>query len=320
LKKYYIIAPFDSEDKKKYEEVWNYDFKHNTIAIGWNELKDISQKNKKDIKKKIREVYSPEDEWYKGKITRVKNALYDFYHNINVGDIILARKGTKKLVGVGEVIGKPYYSVEEAKKRDGTGACPNFIKVKWQKKEIQYSEIVFSIFTIYSIDENKFHALTEYSMDEKEIIESDEKIITSQEQEFALEKYLEQFIVDNFSLIFDDSLKIWTSDEGESGHQFTLLNDNLENMGRIDILAKNEEENYFLVIELKKGKSSDRVVGQISRYMGFIKEYICEGDEKVKGLIICKEMDEKLDLALKSNGNIDLNFYEVDFTLKENIK
>ena len=52
------------------------------------------------------------------------------------------------------------------------------------------------------------------------------------------------------------------------------------------------------MIELKKGRASDSVVGQIQRYMGYIKEEIAEDDQKVKGVIIAFEDDLKIKRAL----------------------
>jgi len=37
----------------------------------------------------------------------------------------------------------------------------------------------------------------------------------------------------------------------------------------IDILAVSKDQKELLVVELKKGRASDVVVGQIQRYMGF---------------------------------------------------
>ena len=46
--------------------------------------------------------------------------------------------------------------------------------------------------------------------------------------------------------------------------------------GYIDILAVSKDNKELLVIELKKGRASDVVVGQIQRYMGYILEEIAE--------------------------------------------
>lgn len=54
------------------------------------------------------------------------------------------------------------------------------------------------------------------------------------------------------------------------------------------------------MLELKAIHSSDNVVGQILRYMGFIRETWAEKEGKdVKGIILTPSYDEQLRLAAK---------------------
>ena len=54
------------------------------------------------------------------------------------------------------------------------------------------------------------------------------------------------------------------------------------------------------MLELKAIHSSDNVVGQILRYMGFIRETWAEKEGKdVKGIILTPSCDEQLRLAAK---------------------
>jgi RecB family endonuclease NucS len=45
------------------------------------------------------------------------------------------------------------------------------------------------------------------------------------------------------------------------------------------------------VVELKRGRASDVVVGQALRYMGFVKEQLAEDDQTVEGAIIALDDD-----------------------------
>lgn len=317
MTRYWIIAPYNSKIPEIFEAAWDYDIKNNTIAIGWNDLGDISKYSKEQIRSKINDVYSEKGEsWIKHNITRLTNAIWNFYNVIKVGDIIITRRGTKKLIGVGEVIGEAYYSAE-----DGAFRTPNtddiycnFIKIKWEPILIDYENIVFSTFTIYKIDPDKYYELIK----KQEVIEiDDDAIVNPKEQEFALEKYLEDFIVNNFDSIFDESIKLWYDEEGNIGQQYHLIADDTKNIGRIDILARNAEEKSYIVIELKKGRSSNKVVGQIMTYIGWVQEHLCDEGENVKGIIICKEKDKKLEYALKAVNNVKLKFYQIDFKLIE---
>ena len=83
-------------------------------------------------------------------------------------------------------------------------------------------------------------------------------------------------------------------------------------------MDKNKKE--FVVIELKKGRSSDVVVGQILRYMGWVKENLAVDDYKeykVRGIIISKEKDSRLEYALKMIQNVDAFLYSVSFDLRK---
>jgi restriction system protein len=69
------------------------------------------------------------------------------------------------------------------------------------------------------------------------------------------------------------------------------------------------------VVELKKGRTSDSVVGQIQRYMGYVKEELAEPNQKVRGVIIALEDDLRIKRALSVTSNIDFYRYEVRFNL-----
>jgi len=69
------------------------------------------------------------------------------------------------------------------------------------------------------------------------------------------------------------------------------------------------------IIELKKNQTSDDTVGQITRYMGWIKKN--KNNPNVKGIIIAAEFDKKLEYALGAVQNIEVFLYQVDFKLKE---
>ena len=71
----------------------------------------------------------------------------------------------------------------------------------------------------------------------------------------------------------------------------------------------------LLVVELKRGRASDVVVGQVLRYMGFVKEQIAEDDQTVEGAIIALEDDQKMRWALISVPSISFFRYQVSFKL-----
>ncbi|MDO5863431.1 MULTISPECIES: hypothetical protein [Paenarthrobacter] len=73
----------------------------------------------------------------------------------------------------------------------------------------------------------------------------------------------------------------------------------------------------ILVIELKRGRASDAVVGQIQRYMGFVQDTMLEPGQGVEGLIIALDDDKKIRRALSVASNIRFMRYRVEFHLEE---
>jgi restriction system protein len=83
----------------------------------------------------------------------------------------------------------------------------------------------------------------------------------------------------------------------------------------MDILAISKDKKELLVVELKKGRASDVVVGQIQRYMGFAQHELAEVGQTVTGVIIGLESDLKLQRALSVIQNVKFYRYEVNFKL-----
>jgi len=127
---------------------------------------------------------------------------------------------------------------------------------------------------------------------------------------FALESHLENFLIENWSSTdFAKRYDIYQEGGEILGKQYRT------DTGRIDILAISKDGQEFLVIELKKGKSADGVVGQVQRYMGDVLEEIAEEGQTVRGVIIALEDDLGVKRALSVTSNIDFYRYRVDFKL-----
>jgi restriction system protein len=129
---------------------------------------------------------------------------------------------------------------------------------------------------------------------------------------FGLEKHLEEFLVTNWGqLDLAKRYQIYEEDGELVGQQYET------DTGPIDILALSKDGKELLVIELKKGRASDYVVGQTQRYMGYIKDQVAEKDQIVKGLIIAFEDDLKIKRALSVAQNIDFCMYKIHFSLSK---
>jgi restriction system protein len=116
---------------------------------------------------------------------------------------------------------------------------------------------------------------------------------------FALEKHLEEFLVQNWkSTELGKHYDIYEEEGEMAGQQYP------SDTGPIDILAISKDKKELLVVELKKGRVSDVVVGQLQRYMGYVKDELAEPNQVVRGAIIAFEDDIKIKRALSVTQNI----------------
>jgi len=134
----------------------------------------------------------------------------------------------------------------------------------------------------------------------------------SANERFILEQHLEDFLVGNWERT--DLGRDWviyaSEDDDEAGQQFPT------DIGRIDILAKHKREPKWMVVELKRNQTSDMTVGQVLRYMGWVKQHLAKTNETVEGLIIAHEADKAVKYALNIISGVNLMLYEVQFKLQ----
>ena len=117
----------------------------------------------------------------------------------------------------------------------------------------------------------------------------------------ALEKYLEDLLVEGW-----DSLS-WTTPL-----QYLRRQVPCGDLGFVDILARDSCTGDFVVIELKRDRSDDEVVGQLSRYMGWIKEHrAATVGAKVRGIIVVHEVTAKLRPAAMAHDIVQLYSYDL---------
>lgn len=129
---------------------------------------------------------------------------------------------------------------------------------------------------------------------------------------FAMEKHLEEFLIRNWlSTALGKSYDIYTEEGEVIGQQYPT------DTGYIDILAVSKDRKEILVVELKRGRASDVVVGQVQRYMGYIMSELAEQDQSVRGCIIALDDDIRIRHALRVNPLIDFYRYEVSFKLNK---
>jgi hypothetical protein len=130
------------------------------------------------------------------------------------------------------------------------------------------------------------------------------------EATFALEKQLQDFLAQNLDVIPVDGkkLRLYVDATGRDGIEYETA------VGRIDILAVDDTE-AFVIFELKRARSPDHAIGQLARYMGWVKQTIGK-DKRVRGVIVAKTIGENLRYAINAMPDVSLFAYEVSFELK----
>lgn len=169
---------------------------------------------------------------------------------------------------------------------------------------------------LFQIDSKKFRLYDPSSdpdpiykkTDDGPQVETEPTEVESEISEFAYEKDLQNFLAKNLHQI-ESGLKLF-EEEDISGIEFPAGN------RFIDILAIDNDKNY-VVIELKVSRGYDRVVGQILRYMAWIRKNQADENQIVRGVIVAREMSEDLKLACSEISNIDLYEYELSVSLKK---
>jgi restriction system protein len=306
MKKYYRVIL--GKQHKHFKECYDGKF----IGVGWFsiDLKNDLPENWREFNKKFIPVFQerfPD----KSKITAglACGAIHTVSKGMNDDDIVLCPDGQRNYK-IAKIKGKYFFNAEK----------PSIVHrrpVEWLPVTISRDEMsetlrnsAGSVGTISNISkhadeiENFIKGVSPVS------ISSTDKEIENPSM-FVMENHLEDFLIKNWSKtplskkydIYEDK------DKDVDGRQFKT------DTGEMDILAISKNKKEYLVIELKRGRASDSVVGQIQRYMGYIKEEFLEKDQTVRGVIIALEDDIKVKRALSVTSDIDFYQYKINFDL-----
>ena len=121
-KRYWLYSP--GKQAVKWEEFYN----GGIMAIGWDKLGDLENyADRKSILEALMDNYGGGEDQPNN-----VSAIDDFYNGenkINIGDIVIVKRGTKTLLGYGKIISDYYFDEERA-------AYKHCRKVKWLKKGV----------------------------------------------------------------------------------------------------------------------------------------------------------------------------------------
>lgn len=278
---------------------------------GWGIKDDLTNRlpdNWRDFNKEFTPVYFKANPG-KSKVAAglACGMLYTICKGIQKGDIVLCPDGAGNY-WAGEVISDYHYAPGET--------LPHRRSVQWYPESIARTDMsealrgsTGAIGTVSNITKHttEIEALLKGNAPPK-LIATDE--LVEDPSVFALEKHLEEFLVQNWAgTALGQAYDIFEEDGELVGQQYPT------DTGNIDILAISKDKKELLVVELKKGRASDAVVGQIQRYMGYALDELAEAGQQVRGCIIALEDDLRLRRALRVTANIDFYRYQVSFKL-----
>jgi restriction system protein len=239
-------------------------------------------------------------------------ALWTLCEGMQEGDIVLCPDG-QGTYHVGEIAGGYYYA-------------PNEIlfhrrRVTWLKRTIERSAMSEGLRNSAGVPLTLVgpNAITACRQEIEALIgtgATPSSVNTGLEGEiidnaaFAMERHLEDFLVENWAQTeLGRDYDVYSEDGEPFGKQYPT------DTGPMDILAISKDRRRLLVVELKKGRAGDAVVGQTLRYMGFVKEELAESDQSVLGVIIAMDDDHRLRRAISMTPDISFFRYQLSFKL-----
>ena len=286
-------------------------FKGNFIGADFDINQDLTNQlpdNWRDFNHKFIPIWLiPRPEKSKVSAGLACGALWTISKGITIGDIVICPNGAGSYY-VGEVSSNYFY-------QPGTN-LPHKRSVKWYEAVIDRSRMsealrnsTGSIGTVSEITKYAEEIETLISGNKPASITTTDSTIEDPSL-FALERHLEDFLVANWkNTELGKQYDIYEEDGQLVGQQYP------SDTGPIDILAISKDKKELLVVELKRGRVSDVVVGQIQRYMGYVQEELAESNQIVKGVIIGSDNDLRIKRALVVTRNIEFFKYQISFKL-----
>jgi restriction system protein len=286
-------------------------FKGNFIGADFDINQDLTNQlpdNWREFNHKFIPVWlKPRPEKNKVSAGLACGALWTISKGIKIGDLVICPNGSGGYL-VGEVSTNYYY-------QPGTN-LPHKRSVKWLDTIIDRTRMseslrnsTGSIGTVSDITKYAEEIETLIGGNKPGTITTTDSTIEDPSL-FALERHLEDFLVANWkNTELGKQYDIYEEDGQLVGQQYP------SDTGPIDILAISKDKKELLVVELKRGRVSDVVVGQIQRYMGYVQEELAEPSQVVKGVIIGSDNDLRIKRALVVTKNIEFFKYQISFKL-----
>lgn len=188
------------ENGSKWEECYS----DGVVRLGWDPVGDLNQfKTREQIVNKLQNVYAREDSFINDSL-----ALWEFVHEVGVGDVIYAKKGRSTIIGKG-VVESDYFYDETLK------TYMNVRSVKWTHKGEWVCSSPFAIKTLTELT-----SYTEFLNEIESLIA--EKPVAPEVSEIPVNEDQVKF------WWLNASPKVWKMSEWKVGEEqdYTLYNPN----------------------------------------------------------------------------------------------
>ena len=291
------------------------------VGVVWLRDKDLTpflKLGEREFREKFSAALRAEDaERSKLAISQNTGNLYTFCCLMQVNDIVIVPETSKQCFHVGTIVSGYQYVPKANDSCDYTHRR----EVRWIPTPFSREGIseplrnsFGSIMTVFSVSK---HAEELARLISTEAGTQSLESASGSASQFRLESQLEEFLVENWKkLPMSKQYELYTEPDSDGnpelrGQQF------ITPIGRIDLLGRGLKGKGWLVIELKRGQSSDAVVGQVLRYMTWVRENLAQSGDDVDGLIVVGEEDERIAYALRSVTGVKFMKYSVEFSLSE---
>lgn len=289
-------------------EIWQNCRKNGLAAIGWRRWTEDEIENLSSYQKAI-----------------------GYFRRIQPGDVVVAFLKDRRLGGWGTVT-KPFdEQIFEPQLAPNTEEADfgKVISVSWDEK---HSPPIGQASRMLPEDVKGFTCLSTINPLSQDAFERIKKIIGDRSRWEPIAELSEEQNDDEYS---DESAEeAWYSPVRESALRKMLAADlsqlepglvpfdsktgaeeiTVGAAGRIDLFCKDKNGNP-VVVELKRDGSSDLVIAQLARYMGYVKINHLPKGKTVRGIIVAHEADERLRLAMAAIPNVELKLYNVKISL-----
>ncbi|GAA4455802.1 hypothetical protein GCM10023156_30400 [Novipirellula rosea] len=156
----WVISPFSHEYPEEWERVLQFNLQYGIASLGFRKLGDCSEL---DVDTIIKRHYDAYPDW-EGRESGDAHQVARFYSEIQLDDVVLARRGTKVLAAIGTVNRMPYYDDQlTVSVFPDDIAYPNHIGVDWrdEPRNLDFGRQIFGYLPFCSMDRDRFDAIAD---------------------------------------------------------------------------------------------------------------------------------------------------------------